>query len=291
MPRIPDVVLDCVVYLYEDEGTARKARSPGGSGLLVAYDSPGKTSASHGYVVTCQHIVDQGFLTVRLNCDDGQTADFHTSQPTEWFHSPQNDLAVLPLAFNDKHNIGYISPETFVSKLRINDLGIGIGDDVFLVGRLIDHAGNQRNTPSVRFGNIAMMPNEPIQNSHLGKPVEAFLCEVKSIGGFSGSPVFVHILPFSMRWRTSSTGETELARSLQPRMEGPYLLGIDWGHMIGAKEPVRDKNDDKLDMYVQRNSGITCVAPAWHLLELLESPGPCELRREQDDALQKPIAE
>jgi hypothetical protein len=71
---------------------------------------------------------------------------------------------------------------------------IGPGDDVFVVGRFINREGKQKNIPSVRFGNIAQMPGEPLFLDD-GKELECFLIEGRSISGFSGSPVFIHISP------------------------------------------------------------------------------------------------
>ena len=39
----------------------------------------------------------------------------------------------------------------------------GDRSDVFLVGRFINHEGQQRNAPTLRFGLIAQMPGDPIR--------------------------------------------------------------------------------------------------------------------------------
>ena len=148
-----------------------------------------------------------------------------------------------------------------------------------MVGRFISHEGKQRNIPTIRFGNIAMMPLEPIKHPR-GHLQESFLVETRSLSGYSGSPVFVHILPFSKRpavegWSTE---------------KGPWLLGVDWGH-ISSYEKVLKKNKDeygndvplKEGWRVRTNSGMTGVVPVWKLIELLDLD-PLRKSREHIDA-------
>jgi len=60
-----------------------------------------------------------------------------------------------------------------------------------MVGRFIGHDGHQRNTPAVRFGNIAMMPDEKIKAAD-GTEQEGFLVELRSVPGCSGSAVYIY---------------------------------------------------------------------------------------------------
>lgn len=64
----------------------------------------------------------------------------------------------------------------------------GPGTEVFFVGRFLHHQGRERNHPTVRFGNIAQMPWEPVRTGR-GIRQEAFLVEARSESGYSGSPV------------------------------------------------------------------------------------------------------
>jgi hypothetical protein len=60
----------------------------------------------------------------------------------------------------------------------------------------MDHAGKFENMPSVRFGNISMLPNErePIEddNLKLRRNQVGYLVEARSRSGYSGSPVFIY---------------------------------------------------------------------------------------------------
>jgi len=289
MPRIADYHRDCVLYLYKNKNDARKGEATGGCGFFVTVGSEqyGEEGWGYRYAVTCQHLLAEGCFTIRVNTEDGGTDIIETS-PANWEYSRENDIAACTIDLDKRrhacsdifHRIApgllerYPRIPLFITEKIINDEGIGMGDEVFLVGRLIDHSGKQRNTPSARFGHISMMPFEPIMNPHLKKKVEAFLCEVKSIGGFSGSPVFVYIPMFSKRPNSNTLGEAK----------GPWLLGIDWGHTL-KDEPVLTPDNDKTPggFHVLRDSGIACVAPAWHVANLLA----CDRfrqERERDDA-------
>ncbi|MGN8548594.1 hypothetical protein ACQPTN_29410 [Bradyrhizobium sp. 13971] len=137
---------------------------------------------------------------------------------------------------------------------------VGIGDDVFVVGRFINHEGKQRNSPSARFGCIAQMPNEPVKLGRFTQ--ECYLIEARSIGGFSGSPVFWHVRPYS-------GGAYRQNMNLQI---GPLLLGVETG-FIQDWTPVCDAlgrplNLDPHAQQVSVNSGMMVVIPAWKLEEL-----------------------
>ncbi len=265
MPRLSDELRDCVIYLYASPEAAREGRDSGGSGFLVSTPGELDKHALYSYAVTNRHVLDQCCLTIRLNTERGETAVIETGYG-EWHQSRVNDVAICPIKLDIGHTFKLVPQEMFITPAIIDKEGIGMGDDVFLVGRLIDHAGKQRNTPSARFGNIAMMPIEKIRNKHLDVDVESFLCELKSIGGFSGSPVFVWIPPGHQRPGSNSIVLATL---------GPWLLGVDLGH-LKREERTREKNGNKTTdgRYVERNSGIGTVVPAWHIAQLLEELRP-----------------
>jgi len=138
---------------------------------------------------------------------------------------------------------------------------VGAGDDTFMVGRFINHAGKQRNTPSIRFGNIAMLPFEKVKldNAANHYEQEAFLVETRSISGFSGSPVFVYQPIYTM---TQIPRAHEFAISEHDPMGELYLLGIDCGHIPkyekvvnGAGTPARMEDRHK-HRYVDCNSRV-----------------------------------
>jgi hypothetical protein len=152
---------------------------------------------------------------------------------------------------------------------------IGPGDNVFMIGRFGAHGGQLSNRPSVRSGIISMMPGDPIRQED-GHEQISFLVEAHSIGGYSGSPVFVYVSKWLPRPKVIS-----LEGNLDWRC---WLLGVDWGHLhdwayvigeSGSLLPGKEK--------VRLNSGMMCVIPAWRLRDFLNCEDFGELRVKAED--------
>src|SRR5205814_5913498 len=124
-------------------------------------------------------------------------AVFETDE-REWVRHPDgDDLAACLISFDPMlYKFHFVPSYDFATKEVVEHWKIGPGDDVFVVGRFINHEGRQRNHPTARFGCIGQMPLEPIPQDRPHQPPfmqESYLVEARSIGGYSGSPVFVHI--------------------------------------------------------------------------------------------------
>ncbi len=149
----------------------------------------------------------------------------------------------------------------------IRDRDIGVGDDAFLTGLFSNHYGRDRNIPIVRVGSIAAMPGEKVEVDFFGTAVliDAYLLEARSIGGLSGSPVFVVTSGF---------------RGGGVIHAGPqfYLLGLMRGHW-----DVRLSAADAVITDEQRreavNMGIAVVVPASKILDLTNQPRFVEQRQ------------
>lgn len=168
MPRVPPTALDCVIYLYSSEEEARKGSEFGGTGFLVGVPSrfPGRGWV---FAVTNWHVaVQRGQSVVRINTQDGGT-DIIALEPHEWHFDPRYDVAAASISLNrDIHKYKVVVPdEGFVMPEHIEKDKIGPGDDVFMVGRFVDHDGGPINRPAVRFGNISVMPS-PLEQPHIG---------------------------------------------------------------------------------------------------------------------------
>ena len=164
------------------------------------------------------------------------------------------------------------------------DSDIHIGADVFMVGRFINYEGKQQNTPAVRFGNIAMISDEPIELND-GHEQECILVEMRSHGGYSGSPVFI-ALPERPYVPESSS-------NMFPAPI-PYshirLLGIDCGHirdtatvMIPNPDPNKDDEEHPQGWYVTTNTNMSAVVPTWRLSKLLENHKDLKMQRKIED--------
>jgi len=273
LPRISDHFLNCVVYLYPSEAEAQEGKNIGGSGFLVGIPLDEQQKRFSLFVVTNKHVVDHGNMTVRINTRFGET-DIISLEEELWFAHPDgDDLAICGIGLSSElHQVDFIRPDHWVDKEWIKETDIGPGDDVFVVGRFISRDGQQQNRPTVRFGNIAQMPGDPIV-TETGHKQESFLVEIRSMSGYSGSPVFVryttHVTPPGAK-KYPYAGILVQGFGL--------LLGVDFCH-IHSREPVIDnvtKRPVNPDWYVSSNTGMAGIIPAWKLADIFENE---ELKR------------
>lgn len=284
MPRIPDFILDSVMYLYANEDDARSGKAAGGTCFLVGVKSlVPNADGDFGYfpyVVTNRHVVLSGHYVVRINTIT-DSIDLIVIEPERWAYPDPEikesaDLAVAPIEIDPTiHRIGYWPSERFLTKEKMKDFDMGLGHDVFSVSRFVNHEGLQRNLPIVRWGSVAMLPYEPILmwTGHLQK---AFLVEMRSISGHSGAPVFLD--DYDM-WLDRDYGSNRLPTEHAGRL----LLGVNSGHIpVKERDVLRDKLGNSMGYDVMANSGISVVIPAWKIQELLEMEEFVKQRAEED---------
>lgn len=269
MPRIHDIYPKSIVYIYPTHDDADNSSPLGATGFicLVPYEMKiGDGNHAHAYIVTNEHAV-RGDRSIRINTFDGGF-DVVDVPKMNWIVHPEgDDLAVC--AYHPKfrvHDIIGFPISWFVTKEYVKEREVGLGDDVFMVGRFQYHEGRKQNFPTVCFGSISQMPNEPIlvqRSPDWTTQQEAFLVEMHSIRGFSGSPTFLYVTP-ATRFMThvySDATKYDLT-----------LLGVDGGHLPSNDYIVDDNKQRIPHMRVQSNSAMTYVVPAWKLKELLDMP-------------------
>src|SRR5262249_33867741 len=83
----------------------------------------------------------------------------------DWSFSDEHDLAAVPIDYNSARKYLFVSTNQFLTQRIAAEEDVGIGDEVFMVGRVISHDGTQKNSPSVRWSHISMMPGEPIYHA------------------------------------------------------------------------------------------------------------------------------
>ncbi len=169
MPRIPEQVLNCAFYLYPSEDDAKQGKNLGGTSFVVAIPSPSfPHQFQYCYAITNAHVAS-GSSVIRLNTLDGRT-DIFPFDPADWtFHRGGFDIAAVPLSVNySRHKAANIDISAFATQAHVSSNEIGPGEDVFMIGRFMDHDGGQTNMPAMRFGNISVMPS-PIFHSYSGK--------------------------------------------------------------------------------------------------------------------------
>ncbi|HLY12567.1 MAG TPA: hypothetical protein VKW04_24905 [Planctomycetota bacterium] len=285
--RVPDEVRKCVVFLaYVDaDGQYRFA----GTGFFFATPAA-KGQGTWVDVVTAKHVIQQiearakdGMVWLRMNQKKGGVGSAPT--PIEaWVKHPDQtvDVAVLQYAPPpDLLDVRFLGSDNVVTEEVISKYGIGIGDEVFITGLFFNHAGSQKNIPILRAGNIAAMPEEPV-NTMLG-PMDAYLIEARSLGGLSGSPVYVYLDPIRMG------GE---AGKIVVMQGGPtrgffFLLGLMHGHY---KVDVKRKPAPSQDLILEEeaiNMGIAIAVPVARIVETINLPERATFRQKYDDLTSK----
>lgn len=233
------------------------------------------------YAVTAKHCLfdaygmpDEVLLSVNTTSGIGEIR----TDPSEWIQHPTSDVAILHV-LPDRSRFRYrVYPTTSAATEGIvADRAIGPGDDVFIVGLLVHHPGKNRIMPIVRLGNIAALPENSVRlrlGSHEGAQTVdevVTLLEVRSIGGLSGSPVFVH-LPF---WRDLEEGGLLVGTGSKASSGGEnWLLGVMHGfYPVGQNDPdgVSAGNEDL-------NTGIAVITRVDRLMDLINHPSQVLLR-------------
>jgi hypothetical protein len=285
MPRIEDFTSKCVVYVYPNKAAAESDRG-GGSGFITympVENVPGLV-ATHLYIATNAHNLapKEGSPypapAVVARRHDG------TRQPvvisaSNWHRHPDGDdvaLASVDLTL-DVYDIAGFDVDSFVTAETIERFNIGIGEDVYYIGRFQPFPDRPSIT-AVRFGNISAMPVQ-VRHPRFNRDVESYLIEGRARKGFSGSPVIA---------RLSGGRETEHSRPLIDLGWSDYLLGINWGHVgewVGAKLQQGQVKIDPIEVEV--NAGIMCVAPAWKIRDLLFVEEFVEHRKREEERLRQ----
>jgi hypothetical protein len=285
MPRIADHILDSIVYLYPTRGDAEAGESIGGCGFLMRWQDDTDLKREQVYIVTNWHVVYEDVnLWVRLNTSDGAIDTFDTEEK-DWFRHPEgDDLAICPIELDETRYLYKCVPNSMcLSKSIVDIFNIGPGDDAYSVGRFINHEGKQKNLPTTRFGCIAQMPWEKINQLRKNEPAfdqESFLLEMRSIGGYSGAPIYMEF----PTWAPTRPGQKVSMPPDRSISHGPWLLGINWGYLVGEPLAVYRRGDKPSDpdedtrYYAASNSGLMAAVPAWKLTEFLNDPRVARLR-------------
>jgi hypothetical protein len=279
MPVIDPNALQCVFYIYPTLSTAKAGDRIGGTGFFVAREFELYSGRQQLYAVTNRHCVIEsgGKLVLRITKTDG-ASDYLETKAEDWTQHPDLcDVAVLPidLPAPEQYAYNFVSlVPFFLTPTTVSDRSIGPGDDIFMLGRFIGQDGKQRNLPTVRSGIVSRMNGEPIPDQY-GINQDSFLVEMRSLSGYSGSPVFVQIAPGLPRPPHFMTSRRP--QSYSHFYHGPWLLGIDWCH-ISNLAPIMKLNDQGRRVAVEpkqwadANTGMAGVIPAWRIQEIIELP-------------------
>jgi hypothetical protein len=272
VPRIRDEILESSIYLYHDEMQAKAGIDRGGSGVIISMHSETLEGFGHCYFVTNKHVIGAGFPTVRAVCTLGNVRIWPLTELDWEDHPGGDDLAAAHIDLNEGVDVFRTTPSRIcITQAVAAEQNIGVGDDVFMVSRLLGYDGGERNEPIVRFGNLALgKPTRINQGPPRHLMQESYIVEMRSVCGCSGSPVFI------LRNKTI-IHEGQLARHSEV-----WLLGIDWGHLPEGAPVVTDSGD-QTDMRAETASAIATVVPAWKIKELLDVDRFKEQRRVSEE--------
>lgn len=253
MPRFGSQITTSVVFMYPSVEHAQRHDRIGGTGLIVGKLMEG-TGLYATYLVTCRHVALAGSPVARINRRDDEKPDIIDLLDVDYVPHPNGvDLAIHPLfdhlKFNE-HAYSFANVASFMTPELMVRHDIGLGDDIFMVGRFVNLQGNRNNVPSVRTGNFSHNL-EKVRIGGLNQPQTCFAVEMRSRTGFSGSPVYV--------W---GTRHTALARKVESPEDTNfiYLLGINVGYII---DPNASSGEE--------NTWLNAVIPAWRILDLFET--------------------
>ena len=285
MPRLGDSILQSAIYLYGDEKQALDGTGPGASGCLIGIESTNwPDTHSHVYAVTAKHVINAGLIYVRMQ-NAAEKIDVPPIEAGDWLSHDKSDLSVawLGLHARDSYRFTVLTADMFITPEIIRDRGIGPGDEVFMVGRYIDAERRQHTAPSVRFGNISMMPTVPIRHPSEKRPEISFVVEMRSVGGYSGAPTYVHLPLMSIGNYT--VAHIEAAQPIFNPSAGTRLLGIDWSHHRewSPFQKRYEEPDPDAEYGVYTDTAIAYVVPAWRVLALLQETDFVKQRKDEED--------
>lgn len=253
MPRIPDHLVEGAAFMFRTKQEAESRAKIGGTAFVVSkLMADSKEIAGQElfvpYLVSCKHVIFAAAASVAsVNRWDGGAPDSLETEPTDWIEHPDGDDLVAICMMNQlrptRHKLSHIDSRSIIKKEAYAPLQIGVGDEVFMIGRFINHQGQKQNRAAARFGSISMM-SEDIWVKRTNRFQESLAVEMRSRTGFSGSAVIVYRTP-----------ATVLADVTVPDFWG--VLGVNWGY-------IKDEDDE--------NTWLNGVVPGWKILELLETP-------------------
>lgn len=276
VPRISDIFLDAVVFLYASEEAAEKQANAGGTGFILGVPWE-KVDKRHYYFVTNKHVAKNGFPVVRLNTGRAHS-DVVPLTSDQWQEHEKFDIAVCPFELPPEwSNVACISHDTIITQSQILNWGIGCGDDVFVVGRFIGLDRSFWNTPFVHTGVISRAPGIPMDNEATGQFEIGWTVELHSRGGYSGSPVFGYISPKQIQ--IGGRDRSKVGEII-------YLLGILWAYHADNVS-VRSADGAKLSSFVPVGNGLAGVVKADEITKLLMRPDEVARRKSVEEDFMK----
>ncbi len=278
--RIPSELFKGIAFVGAIAGKDESGAVHGdifGTGFFVKHASEKFKPDSFVYLVTAKHLlkdIGQSEPYIVANGRDGSAKQLKHIGSRWWFHPSDESADVMV------RQVGY-QPELmhFASDLNDfivpSDIKAGTvvpGDETFTAG-YFSPLSSTRLIPIVRHGNVAMVPEEQIQTEY--GYADVYLVEARSIGGISGSPVFVRPpLRYGIEMPKGSTAMFDAI--------GKYkLLGVMHGHWDIDESKINDANIEPKNKNGV-NLGIGIVVPAVKIMETIMQPELEQIRQEAE---------
>lgn len=292
--RVPDEIRKSVLFIgVKDELPEWEWK---GTGYLLKVLVPDNVVEGRPiiFLATARHVAEKlesRDFALRLNSNNGQLAIIEGGADQKWWYHPTEkryvDAAVTifyPPNLNDL-DIFPIDLAMCVSRQNIHAYDLGVGDEVFLAGLFTHVTETTRNVPIVRIGNLAMMPGERIPYKD-GRLIDTYLVESRSIGGLSGSPVFIRQTVFMKGFKPETRFNS--SQHVPPSDLSAVMAGTGriffLGSMIGHWD---SPTGFALSEHEAVNMGISPVVPAHKIKEIIEQPQLQEVLKEMAEELNK----
>lgn len=286
MPRVQPRFLFSVFYIYESEQDAIDNSEVGATGFFFGEKSEISPNFPHLYAVTNRHVVFRDGMekpVLRINTKDRGYATYQTDRDEWKGHRDGDDIAICPIRFDiSLYEIEFFERGFIINDKFIKEFNIGAGDDVVMIGRFRTYAGKAKNLPTVRFGNISAMNEEPVYNQFTGLTQESYIVEMRSMSGYSGSPVLLQIPFMSSRW-TPPPSDPE-GKNFVTGASYTCLFGINWGQIVYEEKAI-DQYDQELT--IKMDSAMAGVVPISKLMDLIDSEEMIEMRKKKDEETKK----
>jgi hypothetical protein len=280
---LPREIEKCVAYVaYQTQSNSRGELA--GTCLLIVRRS-NILGFNLFWALTARHVVEhiEASKVYRAEIRVNVIEEGAVIQPplSRWFFPPDPDVDLAAACLTEAVDSNperwdhWAMPWEMIVPESINGRDprqVALGDDIFVTGMFYQHHGKYRNSPIVRSGNIAAMPEERIvvelgpQNKTREAWVEGYLVELHSQQGLSGSPVFV----VEARERNVLNVIRGAVTLFTPRSRQPiYLLGLITHHFSGEGKGIQERlGSEKAEI----NYGIAVSVPHYKIAEFFDSP-------------------
>jgi hypothetical protein len=256
------------------------------SETLEAHGQQFFTTTTHPFrlLATAKHVAEKlegkdFALKTMTTSGEPRIIEVHANQ--RWFYHPTEkdyvDAAVTVFFPPDMRELDLftIQAELFADEKVIREADLGVGDEVFIAGLFSMVKKTARQHPIVRIGNLAMMPGERIPFKE-DKLIDAYLVESRSVGGLSGSPVFVRATTrVDAGLKFKSGFALNAVNSQTPNIEGierTFLEGVGRIYFLGSMIGHWNTREYPPEMPEVFNMGVSLVVPAHKILEIIRQP-------------------